>query len=69
MALRVFMTDSEIRYEKARCAHCEGLGCLFCDKSGSVLVRVPKTLCRHCEGTGCFYCGFTGWSGIKGKYE
>ena len=56
-------------YEPATCAHCEGIGCLYCNKSGSVLVRRPKTPCRHCEGIGCFYCGFTGWSGLKGKYD
>ncbi len=56
-------------YEPALCAHCEGLGCLYCNKTGSVLVRRPKKPCRHCEGIGCFYCGFTGWEHPKGKYD
>jgi hypothetical protein len=63
------MPDDACQYEPARCAHCEGLGCLFCDKKGSVLVRAPKTPCRHCDGVGCFYCGFTGWAHPKGKYD
>ena len=65
------MTDTpeKIQYERARCSHCEGIGCLYCDKTGSVLVRAPKKPCRHCEGVGCFYCGFTGWAELKGKYD
>jgi DnaJ-class molecular chaperone len=62
------MSDNK-KYEPATCAHCEGIGCLFCNKTGSVLVTSPKTPCRHCEGIGCFYCGFTGWAGLKGKYD
>ena len=56
-------------YEKATCAHCGGIGCCYCDKTGCVLARAPKRTCPHCEGIGCIYCGFTGWAGIKGKYE
>lgn len=63
------MTDMEKTYERATCAHCEGIGCLYCDKTGTVLVQSPKKPCRHCEGEGCFYCGFTGWAGLKGKYD
>lgn len=63
------MTHDEIQYETATCAHCEGCGCLYCDKTGSVLVKSPKKPCRHCAGDGCFYCGFTGWAGLKGKYD
>lgn len=61
--------ESGVRYEKAACAHCEGEGCLYCDKTGEVLVASPKRPCRHCDGVGCFYCGFTGWAGLKGKYD
>lgn len=63
------MTKEENRYEPATCSHCEGCGCTYCDKKGTVLVRYPKTPCRHCDGDGCFYCGFTGWAGLKGKYD
>jgi hypothetical protein len=56
-------------YEKARCNHCEGAGCIYCDKTGYVLVQAPACKCRHCEGDGCIYCGFTGWAGLKGKYD
>jgi hypothetical protein len=56
-------------YTEAVCAHCEGNGCIYCDKKGCVLVIDPPTKCRHCEGDGCIYCGFTGWSGLKGKYD
>lgn len=63
------MTEQGKEYEPARCAHCEGAGCTYCDKTGRVLVLRPKKPCRHCEGEGCFYCGFTGWAGLKGKYD
>lgn len=63
------MTDNQMCYERATCSHCDGEGCLYCDKTGSVLVRAPKKPCRHCDGVGCFYCGFTGWAGLKGKYD
>ena len=62
------MTE-EKKYEPATCHHCEGAGCIYCDKTGSVLVACPKKPCRHCDGDGCFYCGFTGWAGLKGKYD
>ncbi len=64
-----FMTGSQERYETAPCAHCGGIGCCYCDKTGCVLVAAPKRTCPHCGGIGCIYCGFTGWAGLKGKYE
>jgi len=63
------MTDHKRTYVEATCAHCEGQGCIYCDKKGCVLVTAPATKCRHCEGDGCIYCGFTGWAGLKGKYD
>ena len=51
------------------CGHCSGLGCIYCNKTGTVLVRAPKRACPHCDGVGCFYCGFTGWDKPKGKYD
>jgi len=57
------------QYETAPCAHCGGIGCCYCDKTGCVLVAAPKRICPHCEGIGCIYCGFTGWAGVKGKYD
>lgn len=63
------MTETEKKYVKVRCCHCEGAGCIYCNKTGYVLVRPPAKLCRHCEGVGCIYCGFTGWSDLKGKYD
>lgn len=63
------MTEYEKKYEPATCAGCEGAGCTYCDKTGSVLVEAPKRKCPHCEGDGCFYCGFTGWHRPKGKYD
>jgi len=57
------------QYESAPCAHCGGIGCSFCGKTGCVLVAAPKRVCPHCEGDGCIYCGFTGWAGVKGKYD
>jgi hypothetical protein len=56
-------------YESATCAHCGGIGCLYCNKTGVVLVTAPKRQCNYCEGVGCIYCGFTGWANPKGKYE
>ncbi len=58
-----------IPYDRVRCCHCEGAGCIYCDKTGYVLVRAPATACSHCEGNGCIYCGFTGWACPKGKYD
>lgn len=60
---------TEKTYTEAVCAHCEGEGCIYCDKKGCVLVLAPATKCRHCDGDGCIYCGFTGWAGLKGKYD
>ncbi len=57
------------RYEPATCGHCGGEGCLYCNKTGTVLVTSPKKPCKHCEGVGCIYCGFTGWTSPKGKYD
>jgi hypothetical protein len=56
-------------YTEVTCAHCDGLGCIYCDKKGCVPVQSPPTKCRHCEGEGCIYCGYTGWAGLKGKYD
>ncbi|NMB78435.1 MAG: hypothetical protein GYA23_05005 [Methanomicrobiales archaeon] len=63
------MTEENIEWEPAPCAHCEGLGCNYCSRTGTVMVKAPKTPCRHCEGIGCFYCGFTGWTHPKTKYD
>jgi hypothetical protein len=63
------MPEPSKNYTEAVCAHCEGEGCIYCDKKGCVLVIAPAKKCRHCEGDGCIYCGFTGWSGLKGKYD
>jgi|GEM_PF-1016604 len=52
------------RYTPETCAHCEGEGCCYCDKTGKVLVAQPSRKCRHCDGDGCIYCGFTGWAGL-----
>jgi hypothetical protein len=63
------MQKEKTTYEPATCGHCAGLGCLYCTKTGTVLVACPKKQCHHCEGIGCIYCGFTGWAGVKGKYD
>ena len=63
------MTGGEKTYEPATCRHCDGEGCLYCNKTGTVLVTAPTRLCRHCDGVGCIYCGFTGWAEPKGKYD
>ncbi|HZK30718.1 MAG TPA: hypothetical protein VFC43_05725 [Methanoregula sp.] len=63
------MTPAERVYVPATCAHCSGIGCLYCNKTGTVLVLSPKRPCRYCEGVGCIYCGFTGWTGPKGKCD
>jgi len=63
------VSDPERTWEPAPCGHCEGYGCTYCDRTGTVLVEAPKRPCRHCEGVGCFYCGFTGWTHPKGKYD
>ena len=56
-------------YERVTCCHCEGAGCIYCDKTGTVLVKKPARKCHRCDGIGCIYCGFTGWAGLKGKYD
>ncbi|TAJ44714.1 hypothetical protein [Methanofollis fontis] len=56
-------------YEEVVCHHCDGAGCMYCDRKGKVLVRKPAQICCTCDGTGCIYCGYTGWAGLKGKYE
>jgi hypothetical protein len=64
-----YMAVQEKTYEPALCGHCDGLGCLYCNKTGTVLVEAPRKKCLHCEGVGCIYCGFTGWFHPKGKYD
>ncbi|MDD1694412.1 MAG: hypothetical protein LUQ71_06775 [Methanoregula sp.] len=63
------MTGGEKTFEPAICRHCDGEGCLYCNKTGTVLVTAPKRFCHHCEGVGCIYCGFTGWTGPKSKCD
>jgi hypothetical protein len=63
------MTGKEKTFEPAICQHCEGAGCTYCNKTGTVLVTAPKRLCQHCDGAGCIYCGFTGWAGPKSKCD
>lgn len=63
------MTEPVRQYEPAVCGHCGGEGCVYCNKTGTVLVSAPKSPCRHCDGVGCIYCGFTGWTAPKGKYD
>lgn len=63
------MTEPVKTFEPAICQHCEGIGCTYCNKTGTVLVTAPKSLCKHCEGVGCIYCGFTGWTGPKSKCD
>jgi DnaJ-class molecular chaperone len=63
------MPGTEKTFEPATCCHCDGEGCLYCNKTGTVLVLSPKTFCKHCEGVGCIYCGFTGWTGPKSKCD
>ncbi|MBP2145606.1 DnaJ-class molecular chaperone [Methanofollis sp. W23] len=59
----------EIEYEEVVCNHCEGAGCMYCEKTGKVRVRKPARRCEECGGDGCIYCGYTGWAGVKGKYD
>jgi DnaJ-class molecular chaperone len=63
------MAYGQKNYEPATCRHCEGIGCTYCNKTGTVLVLAPKKICPECEGVGCIYCGFTGWAHPKGKYD
>ena len=37
------MTGEKKIYEPAPCGHCEGYGCTYCNKTGTVLVESPKT--------------------------
>jgi hypothetical protein len=59
----------QIEYETVTCRHCDGLCCLYCNKTGSVEVRKPATLCAECGGECCIYCGYTGWAHPRGKYD
>ncbi|PWR75031.1 hypothetical protein ACKUB1_16385 [Methanospirillum stamsii] len=63
------MTGEEPEYVEVTCQHCEGAGCCFCDTKGTVSVKWPEKMCRHCNGVGCIYCGYTGWGGLRGKYD
>lgn len=63
------MEENTKKYEPAPCGHCGGIGCTYCNCTGSVLVLAPRKKCPHCDGDGCFYCGFTGWHRPKGKYD
>ncbi|MGA7797436.1 MAG: hypothetical protein WB986_02280 [Methanoregula sp.] len=63
------IADEQNTYEPAICGHCSGIGCTYCNKTGTVLVRAPKKHCSECEGVGCIYCGFTGWARPKGRYD
>ncbi|KUG19533.1 MAG: hypothetical protein KO206_06830 [Methanomicrobiaceae archaeon] len=58
------MSEPASEYAPETCCHCEGLGCLYCNKKGFVMVHQPAQRCRHCGGDGCIYCGYTGWSGL-----
>jgi hypothetical protein len=60
--------EGEGTYGPELCAHCEGAGCLYCDKKGKVLVHQPSRKCHHCSGDGCIYCGFAGWEGLRPRY-
>jgi hypothetical protein len=63
------MSDPTPVYCSVVCSHCEGEGCIYCNKTGRVLVKEPACRCKYCDGAGCIYCGFTGWAGLKGKYD
>jgi DnaJ-class molecular chaperone len=70
--LRAGSTDMAPRekiYVEATCGHCGGLGCIYCNRTGTVFVAAPKRPCPYCDGVGCIYCGFTGWAEPKGKYD
>ncbi|RXE55133.1 hypothetical protein ABH15_12975 [Methanoculleus taiwanensis] len=55
------MPEIEGEYAPETCCHCEGLGCLYCNKKGVVMVLQPSRKCSHCGGDCCIYCGYTGW--------
>ncbi|NLV26362.1 MAG: hypothetical protein GXY48_04235 [Methanomicrobiales archaeon] len=63
------MTGEKPEYVEVTCQHCGGEGCCFCDTKGTVSVKWPEKMCRHCNGVGCIYCGYTGWGGLRGKYD
>lgn len=63
------MGEKPVKYCRVTCMHCEGAGCIYCNKTGTVEVAEPPVKCRHCDGECCFYCGFTGWGGLRGKYD
>ncbi len=55
------MAEQQEEYAPEVCCHCGGLGCLYCNKKGTVMVPQPSQKCRHCGGDCCIYCGYTGW--------
>jgi len=63
------MAEHERTFEPAPCGHCDGLGCLYCGRTGTVLVEAPRKRCPQCEGVGCIYCGFTGWFHPKSRVD
>jgi len=61
--------DEQTEYDTVTCHACDGEGCMYCNKTGSVEVRKPAKLCPYCGGDCCIYCGYTGWERPRGKYE
>jgi len=59
----------EIEYDTVTCHACDGEGCMYCNKTGSVEVKKPAKPCPYCGGDCCIYCGYTGWERPRGKYE
>lgn len=59
----------QIEYETVTCRHCDGHGCTYCNKKGTVEVKKPAKLCPACGGDCCIYCGYTGWENPRGKYD
>ncbi|MDN7013531.1 hypothetical protein FGW20_10905 [Methanoculleus sp. FWC-SCC3] len=55
------MSDENVEFAPEVCCHCEGAGCMYCNKKGTVMVPQPPQKCRHCGGDCCIYCGYTGW--------
>jgi hypothetical protein len=55
------MSEENVEYAPEVCSHCGGLGCMYCNKKGTVMVPQPSQKCRHCGGDCCIYCGYTGW--------
>ncbi len=62
------MPEPEEEYVSEVCCHCGGLGCLYCDKKGTVMVQKPPRKCTHCGGDCCIYCGYTGWERPQKEY-